>query len=184
MRLPSTPAVNTINKKGGSPISSLCEKNRQAAEALLTLCREKKITLATAESCTGGLIGATLTAIPGSSDVYLGGIVSYANSVKENLLGVKKETLKTVGAVSKETAEQMVCGVREATGATAAVSVTGIAGPGGETPEKPCGLVYIGVSCGNTTKVTKYIFSGDRGAVRRQTVEAALSLLHQAVLSL
>ena len=151
--------------------------NIQAAEDLIALCQRKNITLATAESCTGGMIGMTLTSVSGASLVYLGGIVSYANEVKEALLGVSHETLATVGAVSEETAGEMVLGAKKALGATLAVSVTGIAGPGGGSVEKPVGLVYIGVTNGHTTKVVKNLFTGDREEIRQKTVGKALALL-------
>ena len=102
-------------------------------------------TLATAESCTGGLIGATITAVPGVSECYGFGVVTYANEAKEKLLGVKKETLETLGAVSEETACQMAEGALKLSGADVAVAVTGIAGPGGGSAEKPVGLVYVGI---------------------------------------
>ena len=161
-------------------MTDLQAHNLKAAEELIALCRDKGITLATAESCTGGMIGATLTAVPNSSEVYLGGVVSYANSAKQALLKVPKQTLEEVGAVSPETAEAMAKGAADALGANLAVSVTGIAGPGGGSRDKPVGLVYIAVSNGHTTKVTKRIFTGDRHAVRLQTVSEALSLLTEA----
>ena len=130
----------------------LYQNNIASAKRLLSLCREKGVTLATAESCTGGMIGTTLTSIPGASDVFLGGIISYANSAKETLLGVPKETLASHGAVSKESAEAMAQGAQKALGATLAVSVTGIAGPGGGTAEKPVGTVYIGISFKDITQ--------------------------------
>ena len=155
----------------------LYQNNIASAKRLLSLCREKGVTLATAESCTGGMIGTTLTSIPGASDVFLGGIISYANSAKESLLGVPSETLLAHGAVSKETAEAMAKGAREALGATLAVSVTGIAGPGGETREKPVGLVHFGVVTQDSITSGKRHFSGSREIVRLKTVAAALALL-------
>ncbi len=110
---------------------------------VLELLRERGLTLATAESCTGGLVAARLTAIPGSSDVFLGSVVAYANSVKTSQLGVPEELLATFGAVSAETAAAMAEGARTRLGADVAVSVTGVAGPGGGTAEKPVGLVFL-----------------------------------------
>lgn len=118
----------------------------KACEELLSLFREKGLTIAAAESCTGGLILQRLTAVPGSSDVVEGGVVSYSNGVKMKLLGVKEETLRAFGAVSENTAYEMAEGVRAATGADIAISVTGIAGPGGGSSEKPVGTVCFGVS--------------------------------------
>lgn len=109
------------------------------------------LTLATAESCTGGLMGKRITDVPGASACYLGGVVSYQNEVKENLLGVRHETLISKGAVSEDTACQMAEGVRKALGADIGISTTGVAGPGGGTPEKPVGLIYVGISTGGKT---------------------------------
>ena len=152
------------------------------AEKLVTLAREKNITFGTAESCTGGLISAAVTDISGASAVFWGGIVSYDNRVKENLLGVEHETLVTLGAVSAKTAEQMAVGAVRALSVVFAVSVTGIAGPGGGTPEKPVGLVYIAVaSTKGVSSVNENHFKGEREEVRRQTVETALSMLISAI---
>lgn len=144
---------------------------------LIQFCRERAITLATAESCTGGLIGAELTSVPGASDVYLGGIVSYSNTVKEHLLRVPSQILESVGAVSKESALAMANGVCQITGAQAGIAVTGIAGPDGGTEDKPVGLVYIAVAVNKRAVVTQHFFPGDRAAVRNETVRAALKLL-------
>lgn len=116
------------------------------AEELLALFRERGLTFAAAESCTGGLINARLTSVAGSSDVVLGGVVSYSNSVKENALSVRAETLQSFGAVSEQTAKEMAEGVRRIIMADIAVSVTGIAGPGGGTEKKPVGTVCFGVA--------------------------------------
>ena len=133
------------------------------------------MTRATAESCTGGGIGHVLTAVSGSSAVYLGGVISYANSVKEHRLGVPHGTLETVGAVSEETARAMVEGVCRLLGADVGIAVTGIAGPNADGTDKPVGLVYIAVRTAAGTKVTENHFSGDREAVRDQTIETALA---------
>lgn len=147
------------------------------AEELVAVCQEKKLTIATAESCTGGLIGALLTTLSGVSAVYRGGVIAYANEVKAALLGVPRDTLETVGAVSSETAEAMVKGVLAATDASLAVAVTGIAGPDGGSADKPVGLVYVSASDGHTTCVTRNLFSGSREAVRLKSVEKGLTLL-------
>ena len=148
---------------------------RQLADALLA----RRLTLATAESCTGGLIGGTLTSVPGSSAWYLGGVVAYDNRVKTALLGVPPETLARHGAVSPQTARAMAQGVLDCTGADLAVSVTGIAGPTGGTPQKPVGLVYIGLARRNRPPVAvKYLSpSATRRAIRASTVRQALRLL-------
>ena len=134
-------------------------------------------TLATAESCTGGGIGAALTAIPGSSAVYKGGIISYTNWVKHNLLGVDDGLLERLGAVSAPVAEAMAKGARSALQADIAVSVTGLAGPGGDDYGNPVGRVYIGYADAQVTLSRKFTFSGDRDAVRRQAAEEALNLI-------
>lgn len=134
-------------------------------------------TLVTAESCTGGGIGAALTAVSGSSAVYKGGIISYTNWVKHNLLGVDEALLETVGAVSAPVAEAMAKGARNTLQADVAVSVTGLAGPGGDEYGNPVGRVYIGYCDERVSLSREYTFSGDREQVRRQAVEAALKLI-------
>ena len=134
-------------------------------------------TLVTAESCTGGGIGAALTAVSGSSAVYKGGIVSYTNWVKQNILGVDADLLETVGAVSAPVAEAMARGARKVLEADIAVSVTGLAGPGGDEFGNPVGCVYIGYCDAYRSVVREFTFSGDREAVRSQAVEEALKLI-------
>ena len=134
-------------------------------------------TLVTAESCTGGGIGAALTAVPGSSKVYKGGIISYTNVVKIKQLSVSGELLDRVGAVSAQVAEAMAIGARTALCADIAVSVTGLAGPDGDDFGNPVGTVFIGYSDYAQTIVRQYRFSGDREAVRNQTITAALELI-------
>jgi len=151
------------------------------AEDLLAKARGKNATLATAESLTGGMIGSTITAIPGSSDVYKGGVVSYVNEVKHHLLNVDGMLLDTEGAVCEQVACQMAQGARDSVGADVAVAVTGIAGPGGEEPGKPVGTVWIGVSATQVTQATHYEFAGDRDEVRRQTVKMALEQMDAAL---
>ena len=146
------------------------------ANELVSLLSERGMTFASAESCTGGLIAKKITDISGCSSVFHGAVVSYSNSVKENVLGVSGETLATVGAVSYETAKAMAEGVMAITGADITAATTGIAGPGGGTDEKPVGLVYISASMGGRTVVTENHFSGDRAEVREQAAERALSL--------
>ena len=144
-------------------------------EELVALLSARGLTFATAESCTGGLIPKKITDVAGCSSVYLGGVVSYANSVKQNVLGVSGETLATIGPFSRETAEQMVKGVCALTGADAAVATTGVAGPGG-TAEKPAGLVYISASFRGKTVVTENRFVGTRSEVREQAANKALEM--------
>lgn len=134
-------------------------------------------TLVTAESCTGGGIGAALTAVPGSSDVYKGGIISYTNWVKHNLLGVDQKLLDTLGAVSAPVAEAMAEGARKVLRADIAVSVTGLAGPGGDEFGNPVGLVFIGYSDCRKTLSRRFLFPGDRETVRQNACREALKLV-------
>ena len=138
-------------------------------------------TCATAESCTGGLVGGAITSVSGSSEVFLGGVISYANEVKRDVLGVPQEVLDTVGAVSKECAAAMAEGARRVTGADVAVSLTGIAGPGGGSAEKPVGLVWFGLAAADGTRTEKAVFRGDRDGIRRNAVTHALGMLTMAV---
>ena len=134
-------------------------------------------TLVTAESCTGGGIGAALTAIPGSSEIYKGGIISYTNWVKHNLLGVDQHLLDTMGAVSAPVAEAMAKGAREAIQADIAVSVTGLAGPGGDEFGNPVGLVFIGYSDARKTLSRCFLFPGSREEIRQAACREALKLI-------
>jgi PncC family amidohydrolase len=141
------------------------------------VCRRRGLTVATAESCTGGLVGAAITSVPGSSEYFRGGIIAYDNEIKTRICGVPWALLAQHGAVSAPVARALARGVRKLMGAGCAVAVTGIAGPGGGTKEKPVGLVYIGVSAGARSHVVGKRFSGSRETVRRKTVHAALQTL-------
>jgi PncC family amidohydrolase len=141
------------------------------------LARQLNIHLAVAESCTGGLISHLLTNVPGSSDYFLGSVVSYANQVKIQLVGVKPETLAIYGAVSRETVLEMARGVRQVLSADIGISVSGIAGPGGNTPDKPVGTTWIGLSAAELDQAWLFQFSGDRQGIKRQAAEMALRLL-------
>lgn len=145
-------------------------------KALVEKLNEKHMTISTAESCTGGMIGACITSVAGASNVYNEGYITYSNDAKERLLGVSHTTLETYGAVSEHTAREMADGVRKKANADIGIAVTGIAGPGGGTKEKPVGLVYIGVAAKDNVEAHKFIFSGDRDAVRKSTVENAIRL--------
>ncbi len=134
-------------------------------------------TLVTAESCTGGGIGAALTAIPGSSEVYKGGVICYTNFVKEHVLGVDRKILAEYGAVSAQTAKELAKGVRKLLKADLSVSVTGLAGPGGDENGNPVGTVFISCETEQRLTVREYHFSGDRASVRKQAVDAALKLI-------
>ena len=138
---------------------------------------QRRLTLATAESCTGGLVSHRITNVPGSSNYFVGGVVAYANQTKMDLLDVRLETLEKFGAVSKETVLEMARGVRQVLKADIGVAVSGIAGPSGGTPEKPVGLVWIGISARGKDKARSYVWPGDRLAVKEQSAQAALELL-------
>ena len=148
------------------------------------LLKSKKLKLATAESCTGGLISKRITDVSGSSEVFEGGVVCYSNRFKANVLGVSPETLKKYGAVSRETAREMVKGVLSLTKADIAVAVTGIAGPSSDDTNKPVGLVYIAVSDGKSTIVKKHLnnFTGDvREQNRNISADTALEMIMEAI---
>ena len=145
-------------------------------ELLVQILKEKQMTIATAESCTGGLLGKSITDISGSSAVYPGGVISYCNRVKHEVLGVEQALLDRLGPVSMAVAQQMAAGVRRTVGADVGVGITGIAGPNSDETGRPVGLVYIGVSDGRTDIVREYRFDGDRNAVRAQAAEAAAEL--------
>ena len=155
----------------GIPAESDLEER---ASRLVEVANERHVTLATAESLTGGMIGSTITAIPGSSNVYRGAVVSYVNEVKRDVLHVDAATLDAQGAVCERVAMEMAAHAREELGADIAVSVTGIAGPGGDEPGKPVGTVWMGVSTADSTRAELFTFFGDRAEVRRQTVSSAL----------
>jgi len=150
---------------------------RELVEKLSTALKERGLTMTAAESCTGGMIAAAMTDRAGSSEVFERGFVTYSNNSKIEMLGVPAATLEKHGAVSVETVEAMVQGALAHSRANVAVAVTGIAGPSGGTAGKPVGLVYIGWGAKNGIKVKEHHFAGDRAAIRKQTVEAALGHL-------
>ena len=156
---------------------------RGVEEHVLELCRARGWTLATAESCTGGLVAARLTSVPGSSAVVKGGVVAYSNDVKERELGVPAALLEEHGAVSPEVAEAMARGARERLGVDVAVAVTGIAGPDGGTPEKPVGLVYLHAESPDGGRGREFSFPGDRASIRARSVVGALHLLRRLLQS-
>ena len=153
---------------------------------LKELLLQKGLKLSTAESCTGGLVAARIVNVPGSSEYFMGGVVAYDNSIKMKVLNVSTETLLKFGAVSEETAREMVLGVKKLMNTECAISTTGIAGPTGGTPEKPVGLTYIGISVGDRVEVFKFIFEDKdpdevarRNNRRRKAAKKALKLLVQ-----
>lgn len=152
-------------------------------EAIGRLLCEHKLTVTTAESCTGGLLAGRLVNVPGISENFKEGYITYANEAKEKLLGVSHRTLREHGAVSEETAREMAQGVRRAAGADIGIGITGIAGPDGGTEEKPVGLVYIGCCFREQTYVRRFIFTGNRSKVRESAVAKALTLLRETILA-
>lgn len=155
-----------------------CKLEEVVGELLVS----KGLTISTAESCTGGLVAATLVNYPGISEVLSQGVVTYSNEAKIQHLGVNRETLDKFGAVSEETAKEMVQGLIRLTGTRVGISVTGIAGPGGGTKEKPVGLVYVGLSIDGKAEVKKYNFSGTRQEIRSKTVIEVLEWLRREIL--
>jgi nicotinamide-nucleotide amidase len=153
------------------------QDERPVAELVLSLCRARGLTLATAESCTGGMVAARLTDVAGSSDVFLGGVVAYSNEMKQAQLGVAEKVLAAHGAVSAETAAAMARGAQDRLGADVAVAVTGVAGPGGGTPEKPVGLVYAHAAGPDGDRSVEFNLRSDRDAVRRRATTTALHLV-------
>ncbi|HEX9971039.1 MAG TPA: CinA family protein [bacterium] len=151
--------------------------------SLVDLLRSEKLTLATAESCTGGLIAKLITDIPGSSEVFVGGIVSYSNDMKEKWLGVSHETLEKFGAVSEKTVSEMLDGILKQTGSDLGIAVSGIAGPGGGTLEKPVGTVYIGIAFHGQKIIEQCFFQGSREDVRIASAKKAANMIVKMIRS-
>ena len=150
-------------------------------EELVEILTKKQYKITTAESCTGGLVAATIVNVSGASEVFQAGFVTYANEAKEKELGMKSETLQTYGAVSEKTAKEMAIGCAAHAKAQVGISTTGIAGPGGGTAEKPVGLVYIGCAVRSNVYVEKNVFSGDRQQVRRQAADRAIGFALECI---
>ena len=157
------------------------EDERPVEEIVLALARARGLTLATAESCTGGMVGARLTGVPGASDVYAGGVVAYSDTVKAGQLGVPEDVLERHGAVSAETAAAMAQGARTVLRADVAAAVTGVAGPGGGTPEKPVGLVFVHVEGPDRHEARRFELPGDRESVRARATAYALHLFRRVL---
>lgn len=175
------PVSKEIKKRLGSYIYSTKEK-KSLEMSVVSLLEKNELTISTAESCTGGLLAGRIINVPGVSDVYKEGFITYTNKAKRKTLGVNKATLKKYGAVSAQTAREMALGAALEADSDVSISVTGIAGPDGGTDEKPVGLVYIGVCVKNKVHVEEFRFSGDRANVREQTVISALGLLRKCIL--
>lgn len=176
------PVVNEIKRRTGENLYSDKDETLDSVAAGLLL--ENNITIATAESCTGGLISEMLTDVPGISKVFMGGAVTYSNEAKMEYLGVKEQTLKAHGAVSRETAAEMAEGIRKRLKTDIGISVTGIAGPGGGTDEKPVGLVYVGLSGEGGTITKELRLSGNRKKIRTITALNVFDLIRRHVLKL
>jgi nicotinamide-nucleotide amidase len=159
------------------------EGDADLATVVLELLRSRSFTVAVAESCSGGLLGGRLTAIPGSSDVVLGGVIAYANSVKEQLLGVDASAIGQYGAVSEQVVSQMAAGARRATGASVGLAITGIAGPGGATEGKPVGTVWIAVDIDGQVQTRLLTLWGDRDEVRQRSAQWTMELLRQQLIA-
>ncbi len=160
-------------------------KGEEELEAVVgRLLKEKGLTIAVAESCTGGLVQDRITNVSGSSEYFMGGMVTYSNESKMRFLGVREESLKTHGAVSDVVAREMAAGVRAAVGTDIGVSTTGIAGPTGATPEKPVGLIYIGLSAGDTLLARRFVFTNDRRLNKELGAQAALEIVRRYLLGI
>ena len=167
--------------KGRLARSIYAEGSTDLAAVVLDLCRTSRLTISVAESCTGGLLGARLTSIPGSSDVVLGGVIAYANDVKRELLGVSQSSLEKHGAVSEQVVREMAEGARRRLGASIGIAITGVAGPDGGTPEKPVGTVWIAAAFANETRALPLRLIGDREEIRRRATQSALELVRRSL---
>ncbi len=175
------PVVKEIKKRLGTAVYSTREEETLEM-AVVRLLKKYELTVATAESCTGGLVAGRIVNVPGSSEVFREGFVTYSNKAKRRHLDVSKSTIKKYGAVSKETAREMAVGGAFATDSDLCVAVTGLAGPDGGTEEKPVGLVYMACCMGDKVTVEKYQFKGNRNKIREQSVVRALDLVRRMVL--
>lgn len=172
-------AVETLRARVGPYVYG--EEDADLAALAVQGCRVRGWTVAVAESCTGGMLGMRLTAVPGASDVVLGGVIAYANAIKVSALGVAPGLLETEGAVSEAVARAMAAGVRARCGATVGIGITGIAGPGGGTPDKPVGTVWVAVDVDGQVHAARAVFPGDRHEIRYRAAQAALDRLRRAV---
>jgi nicotinamide-nucleotide amidase len=173
-------AASILRERLGRSIYA--EGDTDLASVILDRCRELGRTIAVAESCTGGLLGARLTSISGSSDVVLGGVIAYSNDVKHNLLGVDEQSLATQGAVSEAVVREMAEGARARVRASIGIAITGIAGPAGGTPEKPVGTVWIAAALPDGTRAVQLRLIGDREEIRRRATQSSLELVRRTLL--
>jgi nicotinamide-nucleotide amidase len=172
-------SVTVLREKAGEHCYG--EDGTDLAATILEQLRSRHVRLAVAESCTGGLLAARVTAVPGASDVFVGGVVAYDDRVKTDSLGVPRELLQRHGAVSEQVVRAMVEGVQQRFSVEASLAVTGIAGPSGGTPDKPVGTVWLAARWGSETRALKRIFPGDRGEIRARSAQAALDLLRRVI---
>ncbi len=175
------PMVKELEKCFGKDIYTTRE-DVALEQAVVDLLLNRQLTVCTIESCTGGMLAARLINVPGVSETFRAGFITYSNKAKRKVAGVKKKTLRKYGAVSPQTAGEMARGAAKTSHADVTVSVTGIAGPDGGSREKPVGLVYIGCHIGDRTTVQEYRFVGNRGKIRESAVSAALTLLRRCIL--
>ena len=175
------PMVKEIKKRFGEAVYTTDEKET-LTDVVVKLLKKHELTVTTAESCTGGLLAGTLVGVPGVSEVFREGFVTYSNKAKRKLLDVSKSTLKKYGAVSAQTAKEMAKGGVFATDADICVAITGLAGPDGATPEKPIGLVYIACYMNDKVQVEEFRFKGDRQKIRERSVVQALDVLRRSIL--
>lgn len=175
------PVSKEIKRRFGNSIYTTRE-NESIEMAVVRLLEKYELTVATAESCTGGLLAGRLVDVPGVSEVFREGFITYSNKAKRKTLDVSKATLKKYGAVSRQTAKEMATGAVFAADADTSLSVTGIAGPDGGTEKKPVGLVFIGCYMNDKVTVEEYHFEGDRSQIREQSVNSALNLLRRTIL--
>lgn len=174
--------VHEIKKRFGKHVYTT-EENKTLEEAIVDLLKEKEMRLSLVESCTGGALAARIVNVPGASEVFGAGFVTYSNKAKRKMVQVKKSTLKTVGAVSERCASEMARGGANVSGADVCLSVTGIAGPGGGTKEKPVGTVFMGCCCHGETHVREFHFVGSRSKIREQSVSHGLAFLRECIMA-
>ncbi len=175
------PLIHELKERFGPHIYTT-DENKTLEEAVVDILREKEMRLSLVESCTGGALAARIVNVPGASDIFGAGFVTYSNKAKRKMVQVKKSTLKTVGAVSERCANEMARGGANVSGADVCLSITGIAGPGGGTKEKPVGTVFMGCFCKGSVTVREFHFNGNRAKIREQSVVHALAFLRECIM--